>query len=368
MISRINYIDTEELVSTLRHKIGQMLIMGFTGCEISDQSPVAQWLVNDGLGGVIFFDKDLSTNQYGKNLKTQTQIQQLIEQLHQYNSSMNESIPLLIAIDFEGGAVDRLAKVEGCMDTLDAVALAELSETELAKEAERMALTLKSLGFNLNFAPVVDLALNNQQGIIGKLKRSFSANPERVSCVARHFVSVFNQHGIACAYKHFPGHGSATGDTHEGFVDVTDTFKPAELVPYHTLLKDKNRPNMVMTAHVINTHLDPTGLPATLSHEILTHLLRETIGFDGVIISDDLQMHAIAAHYALDEALAMTINAGADMMIFGNQLGNNTATEIIDCIEQLVLDKKITVQRIDDAYRRVMHLKQQIRCPELAGG
>ena len=353
---------------TLRNKIGQMLIMGFNGCEINDHSPIAQWLADDGLGGVLLFDKDLATDSYGKNLKNQAQIKQLIHQLNHYASSNSiniKELPLLTALDYEGGAVDRLTKIDGCMSTLTAIEMSNLSEAALDEELSQMATTLKSLGFNLNFAPVVDLNLNDQQGIIGKLKRSFSDNSDSVVRVARQFVEVFSRYGIACSYKHFPGHGSAVGDTHEGFVDVTDTFKSDELLPYHRLLQDVYKPVMVMTAHVVNRHLDSRGLPATLSHEILTGLLRETIGYDGVIISDDLQMQAIAKHYSLEEALRLTINAGADMMIFANQLGSITAPQVIDCIEQLVLLKKIDQQRIDDAYRRVVRLKKQINCTEL---
>ncbi len=348
---------------TLRNKIAQMLIMGFSGCEINDTSPVTQWLTQDGLGGVLLFDKDLSTNMYGKNLKNQTQIQQLTHQLTHYSRKNN--LPLFIAIDYEGGAVDRLSQIAGCRPTISALEMAKLSIDALDKEFSSMAKTLKNLGFNLNFAPVVDLHMRDQQGIIGALQRSFSADPEKIIALARKFVSVFSRYGIASCYKHFPGHGSALGDTHEGFVDVTDTFISAELAPYTQLVQDANQPAMIMTAHVINKQLDSQGLPATLSHEILTGILRETMKYDGVIISDDLQMQAIANHYSLEDALHLTINAGADMVIFGNQLGDITATEVIDCIEKLVRDNKIDPLRIDEAYKRIVRLKQQINCLEL---
>jgi beta-N-acetylhexosaminidase len=353
---------------TLRNKIGQMLIMGFSGAELHEHSPIAQWLSNDGLGGVLLFDKDLSTDMYGKNLKNQAQIKHLTHQLNHYSAKLftdDEELPLLIALDYEGGAVDRLSKIDGCMTTMRPCDLAKLSTLDFNEETGQMASTLKSLGFNLNFAPVVDLNLNDQQGIIGKLGRSFSNNPELVAQVARQFVAIFSNYGIGCCYKHFPGHGSAVGDTHEGFVDVTDTFQFDELVPYRNLLRDSDKPVMVMTAHVVNKKLDTHGLPATLSHEILTGLLRETMGYDGVIISDDLQMQAISKHYTLDESLALTINAGADMMIFANQLDSISATQVIDCIEQLVINNTIDPKRIDDAFRRIMRFKQQINSIEL---
>lgn len=353
---------------TLRNKIGQMLIIGFNGSDVHSTSPVAQWLSSDGLGGVLLFDKDLSTNTYDKNLHNIKQIKHLLEQLNHYSmqSTQDESHPLLTAIDYEGGAVDRLAKIDGCMPTIRPMDLAQLDDKAFDTYVTEMALTLKHLGFNLNFAPVVDLHLHNQQGIIGALGRCFSANPEEVARKARRFVSIFSQQGMACCYKHFPGHGSATGDTHEGFVDVTDTFIADELRPYEILCNDASLPVMIMTAHVINKQLDSSGLPATLSHTILTQLLREQMGFDGVIISDDLQMNAIADHYSLEEALLLTINAGADMVIFGNQLGNHSATEVIDCIEQLVLSQRIDIKRIDEAYRRIVALKKHVRCAEPA--
>lgn len=338
-----------------------MLIMGFSGCDIDVQSPVAQWLEKDGLGGVLLFDLDWRTQTPGKNLKTKAQIKRLTQQLNHYATLQPEidlKLPLFIALDYEGGAVDRLAKIDGCMTTMTAFDQALLSDDDLYKEAEKMAITLKELGFNLNFAPVVDLSLDDKHGIIGKLKRSFSSRPNEVIRAAQQFVKAFIHHGITCAYKHFPGHGSALGDTHHGFVDVTDQYQPSELLPYSALLKDKSLPAMVMTAHVINRQLDKTGLPATLSYPILTRLLRREIGFDGVIVSDDLQMQAISNHYPLDEVLCMTINAGADMLIFGNQLGYHSATEVIDEIEQLVHDDAIEEIRIEQAYQRILRLKQ----------
>lgn len=348
----------------LRHKIGQMLIVGFSGCDIDQHSPVVKWLQTDGLGGVLLFDFDMPNQCFGKNLKSREQIKQLTTQLNFYADNVQsdgEKLPLFIAIDYEGGAVDRLKKIDGCMATMTASAQAQLADEALNVEAMKMAETLKNLGFNLNFSPVVDLHLNDKQGIIGKLERSFSANPDEVIRVARHIVNAFSHHGIVCSYKHFPGHGSAIGDTHEGFVDVTEHYHANELKPYSTLLNDQSIPDaMVMTAHVINRHLDNSGLPATLSYPIITGLLRQEMGFDGVVVSDDLQMQAISHHYSLNEALQLTINAGADMLIFGNQLGSITATEVIDRIEQLVKSGEIALSRIEQAYQRIVHLKKTL--------
>jgi len=349
-----------ELVTTLRQKIGQMLVIGFDGTEINEASPVSQWLGTDGLGGVLLFDYDLVHNKQGKNLLNKSQITHLTQQLKFY-SQKTIDLPLFIALDYEGGAVDRLKTIDDCMLTMTAKELGEISPEQAHRYTQQMADTLKNLGFNLNFAPVVDLDLNNQEGIIGKLGRSFSSDSRKVVQQASAFVKTFAERGLTCCYKHFPGHGSAVGDTHHGFVDVTDTFQNQELEPYRYLAAPGEQPAMIMTAHVINRNLDDSGLPATLSYKILTDLLRRDIGFDGVIISDDLQMHAISQHYTVEEALTLTINAGADMVIFGNQLGTVSATEIIDTIEQLVKTNSITLARIEQAFQRIINLKQ----PEL---
>lgn len=343
---------------TLRQKIAQMLIIGFPESQIQAQSPVAEWLQSDGLGGVLLFDYNMPTRSFGKNLISRDQIQQLNVQLRQFNQ---HDLPLFIAIDYEGGVVDRLKHVDDCRPTMTPFEQANLSDEALQDEVKAMALTLADLGFNLNFSPVVDLNLDEQHGIIGKLGRSFSSLPQRVVEVASATVKGFNEKGIVCCYKHFPGHGSAKGDTHEGFVDVTDTYHSTEIEPYAVLVQNVEQQAMIMTAHVINRHLDPSGLPATLSYPVLTGLLREELGYQGVIISDDLQMQAISHHYSLEESLRLTINAGADMMIFGNQLGEHSAPQVIDCIERLVQTGAIASSRIEDAFQRIAALKQSAK-------
>lgn len=347
-------------MASLRQQIGQMLMMGFDGMDIQDNSPVKHWLSGDGLGGVLLFDFDVAENRPGKNISSQQQVAQLNQKLKALCADDDE-LPLFIAIDYEGGAVDRLKHVAGCPKTLTPAQLARLSDRELSAQCESMANTLRSLGFNLNFAPTLDLNLNSEAGIIGKLQRSFSDQPADVARVADRFVQIFADHGITCCYKHFPGHGSATGDTHEGFVDVSDTFQRQELEPYASLIGNTQYPAMIMTAHVINKQLDPSGLPATLSPAILNTLLREKMGYDGVIISDDLQMNAISKHFSLEDSLRMTINAGADMVIIANQLGNVSATEVIDLIENLVNNKAIPLARITQAWQRIVRLKQMLK-------
>ncbi|KTD30608.1 beta-N-acetylhexosaminidase [Legionella israelensis] len=351
------------MLISLRNKIGQMLIMGFSGTELNEQSPVVDWLQKDGLGGVLLFDFDSQSKQYGKNLVNTSQIRHLLYQLNHYSkavSSYTEALPLLTAIDYEGGAVDRLSHIEDMMDTMSASKQAMLSDETFTEEIQQMATGLKSLGINLNFAPVVDLNLNCDSGVIGRLERSFSDDPETVTRLARHFVNIFNREGIVCAYKHFPGHGSAKEDSHEDAVDVTHTFLSKELIPYQQLIPDGNVSVMIMTAHVINRLLDESGLPASLSHKLITELLRKEYGFEGVVISDDLQMPAIAKYFSLSDSLTLAINAGTDMLIFANQFSSISASEVIDCIEGLIHQGRIAIERIDEAYTRIVCLKKAL--------
>lgn len=342
---------------SLRQKIAQMLIVGFRGTTLDEAQSVTSCIARDGLGGVILFDYDLITKTQGKNLINKNQIKTLNDNLQKCAQQHSSELPLFIAIDYEGGAVDRLKRIPECPATVTPEQFAYLSESEQETMAKTMASTLKSLGFNLNFAPVVDVHMHNDAGIIGRLGRSFSTQTGEIVRVARRFVRAFADKGIVCCYKHFPGHGSAVGDTHLGFVDVTDTFELRELEPYRALLSTDN--TMIMTAHVINRKLDGSSLPATLSSDILENMLREQFGFTGVIISDDLQMRAIANHFDLENALERTINAGSDMIIVANQLDEIEPITIIDMIEQLVLDNKIDVQRIDIAFQRISSLKQR---------
>ena len=347
---------------TLRNKIGQMLIMGFSGSELHESCAVAQWLSQDGLGGVILFDKEPQQN-HEKNLINLEQIKHLNYQLNHYSWLIRDEVnplPLFIGIDYEGGAINRLAHIDDCFTTLSACELAKKSPEEIEIEVRQMAETLKFLGFNLNFAPVIDLNLQQEQGIIGALGRSYSADPHRVIELARTFVAIFGEYDIASCYKHFPGHGSALEDTHELCVDVTDTYCEEELIPYRELIKEENIPAMIMSAHVMNRHLDADGLPASLSDRVLNKLLRKDLGYQGVVVCDDLQMQAITQRYSMDEALKLAINAGTDMLIFANQWAKVDALEVIERIERLVLEEHISLERIEEAYSRIARLKNML--------
>jgi len=338
----------------LREKIGQMLLLGFDGLDLHDDHPMAKSIINNQVGGVILFDYDIKTKKFEKNIKNPEQLKKLTQQLQHYANNS-----LLIAVDYEGGAVNRLKSEYGFPETKSAASVAKLSLLEMKEYAERMAKTLVDAGINLNFAPILDVNLNHENPILGKLDRCFSDDPKKIIQCAEVFYQAFAAHNIISTYKHFPGHGSSVGDSHLSGVDVSDTWQEIELLPYQNLLK-KSEKIMVMTAHIIQRELDQAGYPASLSHAMIQSLLREKINFAGVVITDDLQMKAVSDHYNLADASRLAINAGADILLFCNQFTdtNILPEQIIELIYQDVIAGNISADRIEQSYQRISELKK----------
>ena len=352
---------------SLRDKIGQMLIIGFEGKEVDNTSLIVQQIEDYHLGGVILFDYNFQTKRFDKNIESPEQVKRLTERLQQVNRIANQKhhrpdLPLLISVDYEGGKVNRLKSNYGFPDTLSAAVVGGMSECDAEQVATTMAETLSQAGFNLNFAPVLDVNVDPLNPIIGQLNRSFSDDPSKVAHFASIYSRQFLNRGVQCAYKHFPGHGSSTADSHLGFVDVTQTWQDYELEPYQQLFSNTASCGMIMTAHIVNRKLDETGLPATLSRKVITGLLREQLHFYGVVITDDMQMKAISAHYGLEQALTLAINAGVDMFIFGNQLADTPQDPklVIDLIESKVKSGEINPRKIDEAYQRIVLFNESI--------
>ena len=338
-------------------KIGQMIMVGFRGLTVSDDHPVVQDIRKRHIGGVILFDYDVPTRTYGRNIASAKQLKTLTSSMQR-----QAAIPLFIAVDQEGGRIGRLKEKNGFPPTVSQKQLG--TEDNLKKtglQAEVTAKTLAALGINVNFVPVVDLDRNPDNPIIGKLERSLSPDP---AVVTRHAMAVIDAHrrySVLTAPKHFPGHGSAAGDTHEGLVDVTGRWSAVELEPFRNLIR-QGKVDMIMTAHIFNGKLDPVW-PATLSRNTLTGILRQEMGFDGVVISDDLQMKAIASRYGLETAIGQAILAGVDILLFANNsvYEEDIAARAITMIRALVEKGDIPRERIDASYRRIMKLKERLK-------
>lgn len=332
---------------SLAVKIGQMIMVGFRGTSALPDSLIAQSVRDLHLGSVVLFSY---------NVESPAQVANLTSQLQAASRT-----PLLIAVDQEGGMVSRLGGNFGLPSNYSAYELGRRNDLATTRsQSDAVARQLASLGINLNLAPVVDLNVNPGNPIIGGVNRSYSADAAIVTAHAKEVIESHHQYGILCTLKHFPGHGSSHADSHLGFVDVTKTWQAAELIPYEELI-DANLCDAIMTAHIFNAAFDPIH-PATLSPRIISELLRKRLGYDGVVISDDLQMQAIAQQYEFETAVRLAIEAGIDILAIGNNLAyaENWASRAAAEIHRLVEEGVIPEARIDQSYRRIMRMKRRL--------
>jgi beta-N-acetylhexosaminidase len=332
-------------------KIGQMLIMGLDNFQRLDPSEPMFLDIRDGLvGNVILYAKHIDKENPESSLRAITNhIQELAP------------IPLFIGIDEEGGRVNRLKPAYGFPRTLSAQRLGFIHKQDCTQYyARQSAETMARLGINMNFAPSLDVNVNPQNPVIGGVERSYSENEAIVAQHGAWMIAAQKEWGIVNVVKHFPGHGSSTTDSHYGMADVSDSWQSRELYPFQKLIQS-NQAQAIMTAHIVNAQLDENKLPATLSKRMVHDLLRSQWGYDGVVISDDMQMHAISKFFGLEEAIIMAINAGVDMIMFANNIelsSKITATELHGIIKKNVIEGRIPLERIDESFRRIMALKQ----------
>lgn len=339
----------------LLEDIGEMLLVGFRGTTLGENNHIVRDITEYHVGSVILFEYDAPTGTRHRNISSPEQVKQLCHDLQKHAKGH-----LLIGIDQEGGNVTRLRVKDGFPKTLSAQASAEAGEKSVVENALVIAQELDEAGINLNFAPCVDVNTNPNCPIIGKLGRSFSSDPALVVKYARHWIDVQSKEGIVSCLKHFPGHGSASGDTHAGLVDVTKTWQESELKPYRKLIADK-KVEMVMVAHVINRKLGD-NLPASLSPMVVKEKLRNEMGFNGVVVTDDLAMGAIAKQYGLEEALKMAILAGCDMLCLSNNGSGTYDPELVphavEAIRQMVENGELSAEDIHTSAERIRALKK----------
>jgi len=350
--------------SNLAHMIGQMFIVGFDGKRLNDDDPIVRAIVDRQVGGVILFDYNFKTKTFDKNIESRAQVKALTQQLREAHQQSGDTLPLIISVDVEGGQVNRLKPEYGFPEFAAPRDVGAMTDDEIEAQVTSLSEMLRELGFNFDYVPSLDVNVYPENPIIGKLGRSFSSEPDRVIECARHYGDIFNRHHLLWCYKHFPGHGSSHGDSHHGFVDVTETWQAEELAPYQALLSSEPACPAVMIAHVTHLELDGEGHPASLSKTMIEQLLRLELGFEGVAIADDMQMKAITDQYGLHESLRKAINAGCDMLIFGNQLADDwqDPKALIDLVLRDIETGHITVERIEQAYDRIRKMKEGFLC------
>ncbi|MBN9021872.1 MAG: glycoside hydrolase family 3 protein [Rhizobiales bacterium] len=341
---------------SLEAMIGQMIMVGFVGTGPGDPWPekLVGQIAGGEVGGVLFLKRNVTDRQS-------------VRALNAAFLAAGGATPPLLAVDQEGGIVQRLTAGAGFAERPSA---RDVARTETPAEANEtyagMARDLRDWGFNLNLGPVVDVDVNPANPIIGALGRSFSADPEAVAQYAAAFVAGHRREGVLTALKHFPGHGSSRDDSHKGFVDITATWTPVELVPYRRLIAE-GLADIVMPGHLyLEQMTDPGGrLPSSLSRTA-QDVLRNDLGFAGVIISDDMEMQAIEADYTLEEAAVDAIRAGTNILIYSNYAHQrpDLPRELAAILVRRAGEDAELRRLVADSYRRIMALKAGIAASE----
>jgi beta-N-acetylhexosaminidase len=341
--------------ATLEQMAGQMILVGFQGDSVDDAS--IKGLIGEigagTLGGVMYLKPNVRS----------------LDAVKQMNAAFLEAapkgLPPFIALDQEGGAVQRLTGDVGFPETPSAASIASgMAADEARVLYGQMADGLHKLGFNYNFGPVADLDVNPDNPVIAKFGRSYSDNSFTVFSYDAAFIEAHHEKGIVTSLKHFPGHGSSTTDSHEGFVDISGTWSAAELAPYKLLLRAKVV-DSIMVGHLYHDEYADAGnakVPASLSSKWITGVLRQQLGFDGVVVSDDLEMSAVRDHFPLRERILMAVRAGVDILLFSNTARPRPeiAGEVRSILVAEAESDPAFKARIEASYARIVALKARI--------
>jgi beta-N-acetylhexosaminidase len=330
--------------------LGSLLLVGFSGTEALGNRELENLLCRVKVGGIILF---------ARNIVDGDQVVRLTREAQEMSRGCTGRA-LLIATDAEGGQVMRLGPNAGYTPTLSHQDLGDGNDLALTElEARRIGRMLSEAGISWNLAPVVDVGYNPANSVIVRSARSFGAGPVLVTDHARAYIRGMHAEGILTALKHFPGHGSSFGDSHLGFVDVTDTAsREIELRPYRTLI-DEGLADAVMTAHVFNRRLD-SRYPATLSAPTIRMLLRRELRFAGVVVSDDLGMGAIDKHYGLGDAAVMALRADVDLLLIADDSlpdGRSAAQVAVAALGTALAKGRLDPRRVATATQRIETLR-----------
>ncbi|SCA62859.1 hypothetical protein SCG7109_AE_00220 [Chlamydiales bacterium SCGC AG-110-M15] len=342
---------------SLEEKVGQLFMAYFHGEEVNAE---AKHLIHDGdLGGIIYYNKMNA-------LSSPNQIQKMSKGLQELASKNTHPIPLFIAVDQEGGKVMRCRM--GFTEFPGNWALAQTKKVGLVKRCySAMGAELKAVGINMNFAPVVDINNEPSNPVIGS--RSFGNDPEQVLELADQAIDGLHEAGVCAVIKHFPGHGDVKIDSHVGLPKldkVMADLEKVELVPFQAL---KDKTDAIMTAHILFSDLDDK-MCATLSPSVVTSLLRDKMGYKGLVISDSLTMHGVASLVpSIEEAAVQAFEAGCDILLFGGpylfggEIKNELYAKDILFVKEYFLEAvrsgRIAEEKVDEAVERILALKQR---------
>ncbi|MFT4075774.1 MAG: glycoside hydrolase family 3 N-terminal domain-containing protein [Asticcacaulis sp.] len=332
--------------------VAELLLVGFYGAN--NTSPSARLLarqVHRGQVGAVFF--------VAQNIGSADDVTGLLRLFRSGN------VQPLLAIDHEGGIVQRLKKSHGFTHVPAARTVANtLSPAEARTLYAQAGSELAKLGFNMNFGPVLDVDEPGNPAI-GRHGRAYGTDPEHIATYAQAFVEGFATAGIACAAKHFPGHGRAMTDSHNEAADISATWSEAELEPFARLLASPQSPPMVMTGHLRLDPISPDGRPATVSAPIVTGLLRQRLGYQGIVVTDDLDMGAISQVMSRGEAVIEAIAAGSDLLMIKNLFGYDPLLpqRAVGWVRKAIAQGTLSQSQVMAAAERVRTLRGQVQEP-----
>ncbi|MDH4152866.1 MAG: beta-N-acetylhexosaminidase [Nitrospira sp.] len=330
-------------MTATQDQIGQLFMIGFDGTTVS--TDLASFIKEYQPGGIILF---------ARNLESTEQIVDLTNHLQRCSPHS----PLLISIDQEGGRVSRLPKEFTIFPPCEVLGQCHSSELAYAAAATT-AKEVAAVGINMNMSPVLDVNSNPSNPVIGD--RAFGANPDLVSELGLATVGGLQDNRVVACGKHFPGHGDTTSDSHKELPVVTaprERLERIEFPPFRRAIASGVA--TMMTAHVQYQALDEQR-PATLSPTIISKLLRQELFYDGVVLTDDLEMHAIIDHYGIGDAAVLAIQAGCDMPLICKD--RNRVTTAIQAVTKAVVSSDISSQRLAQSLARIRRLKDRYLLP-----
>ena len=336
-----NEIKNKLKKMTIDEKIGQLIIAGFDGTTVNDE--LRSLILEKYVGGVILFSK---------NVESASQVVALNNEIKEINK-VNKS-PIFISVDEEGGLVSRMPSEFKDIPTNSDIA--KYDDEDLSYNIGKViGEEISSLGFNMDFAPVLDINSNPNNPVIGD--RSFGDNEAIVSKLGIATMKGLKDSNVIASVKHFPGHGDTSVDSHVGLPVVEhdlERLKSFELVPFKKAI-DAGA-DMVMVSHIMLPKIDEKE-PATLSKTIITDILRKDMNYNGVVVTDDMTMGAIINNYDIGEAAVKSINAGVDIVMVCHQYDN--VIKVIDAIKEAVKNGTITEERLDKSVERILKLKDK---------
>lgn len=331
---------------TVEEKICQMFIL--TPEQLTGVATVTaagettkSWLKQYPVGGLIYF---------AANLVSEEQTKEMLAHTLEFGKEI-EGLPLFLCVDEEGGRVARI----GGNPAFQVERIGPMGEITSEEEAYQAGAVigkyLKELGFNVDFAPDADVITNEKNTVIGD--RSFGSDPQTVTSLAAAVSNGLHSEGVLSTFKHFPGHGATEADTHQGYAYAKRTYEElmaSELAPFAAA--GENGVDMVMAAHISLPDLLGDDTPCSLSYQMITEILRNDLGYDGLVITDSLHMGAIAENYGSDEAAVKAVEAGVDLLLMPKDF-----PLACEGIQNAVTDGRISEERINESLRRILRKK-----------